>query len=1186
MDIKLFNTNDKFSKLSNDAYSSITVDGQKYPSVTNYIYSNMLTTPTFRQIIQNTKIKAVKKSDNELIKAIDFLLEKENLTESESESELVSISDMKKFIIKYNKDFLDDQRRGFSKIKAEYEKLKKEHFPDEEKSQIKKDKTKVEEYKSKISNEVRKPFKLIDLKQLKQQLIDLSTINQMGLYKLFDSYAEQELYNTIRNACEKGYTARVKIPEIAAILLSTGNYPIRYESEDPFLGVGLDSKGANIVGTTLMQLRHNLRIQKNTDYTLKNNKDYEKNIYNIYLAYTALTKEMFVNKNWLTDYIGLTPNEIIKKYGAYNLINGILSQTDVINMYKKNKLNPIIMTEINNPGKLVINFRKHGMSQLQDMLTSDKNEIIFNSYLEYMIKKNYIDEIDKETEQQFNKSKNTLEKNTIKNNIIQRIIATQKNTLPSTQLKDIKYRVIDLFKLGMLSASLSDLIDKDITLLNIPLQQDVEQAEEQEIEIEIEQELKKTPIEEEKERSSVSDEIQDPLIKQFKSNKLYNKVKELKAPSSIEGTFNEPTGDPVIIYRNIDQNISNIRALAPEEYTGMLNIDNFYYPTIQHYIIARLIADVGVRRKIDLYGNISITKGVGINEGHKMIMVDPNLQGKVPEEYLTIILAGQMYDKVKKETDNLLFPLYTLTALTLKFEDKDMQDLLLLTGDKQIKWNNPHNLYLGSGTEENKGINYVGKTMMDIREKIKENRKYNKINIKLLDLIEFIQTDSFLMEWIKTKLTDMCNIINKTQIYLKIKTDLDINIQEDKLFKKLIKSVLNTMFRSCNYINSDTVPVPDFFVNMVKKCSIISGIKPSKIKNSKGESKWNKEIQKMIDETDKDITKLELEVWGSQIDHSIEESKIFEENQRKEWNKLWNQLNASGASLKEKNTEAELFKKQQKDEFNEFWGINKKHYNTSTIEHKKKELKKQLNDFLKESESLDNHYNSLIIEIAQILWDNIYNMLNIVIQNTNPSTSHNIKTFLVKVEDINSQKNKCIKIVKNEKDNCIVSAILNLLSSINTITETITPTYNEKLDENSVKLAGSIIMNNSFANVSDIKLELDQTDQLDQLDQTDQTDQFDQPYQFDVDDEGLFPDDDDENKEIGDYGDNPYFEFGSQKKQNTNDIDNIIKHISRITTENTKQISQYIIKMVETIKDNEMSKKIKQSRINYFATIM
>ena len=1199
MDIKLFNTNDKnFSKLSNDAYHLITIDGQKYPSVTNYIYSNMLTTPTYKLIIQNTEIKGVKKSDNELITAINFLLEKEEKNNSNT-SENVSLGEMKKIIKKYKKDGDDDDPniRGFAKISTEYEKIKKKHFPDDGNTQDK-EKKEIEQYISKISNEVRKPFELINLKQLKQQLIDESIINQMGIYKLYDSYVEKELYNTIRNATEKGYASRVKIPEIANILLSTGNAPIQYESPDPFLGVGLDGRGANIVGTTLMQLRHNLRMQKNTNFNV--DKEKEKNIYNVYLAYTALTKEMFTNKNWLTDYIGLkTPKQVIKKYGASNLVYGILSHSDVINMYKKDKLNHIIMTEIRSPGTLVINFRKNGMHQLQDILMSDKNDIIFNSYLEYMINKNYNDEIETETEQQYGK-KTKLDKNIIRDNIIQRILAIQKNTLSRTQLRDIKHRVIDLFKIGMLSASLSDKIDKNIELLNIPSEKDIQQAESEEI---IEEDIERTHVkinEEEiiEENSSLSDNrSSSPVIKslkkQFKSHdKRYKKAiikKNVNDDIPIEGgIFIEPVGQPIIIYRNLDQNMRDLKALVPEEYTGMLTIDYFNYPTIQHYIVARLIAETGVRRKSDLYGDVRIVKGVGITEGHQIIMVDPKSQGKIPEDYLSLNLVGQAYDKVKKETDDLLYPLYTLTALNSKFEDKDMQNLLVLTGDKEIKWNNPHNLYLGSGTKENIGLNYVGKTMMDIREKIKRNRKNNQLDIKPSDLVEFVQKDSFIMEWIKMKLTDMCNIINKTQNYLKIKTDLDYNLQEDKEFKKLIKAVLETIFRPCNYLTeSETVLVPAFFVNMTKKCSIVSGIKPSKI-NYKGEYKWNKEIQKIIEETEKNINKLESTLWGSKIDHSIEEARNFEKYQRQEWEKLRDQLTSSDVSLKEKTKESNLFKKQQKEEYNEFWGLNrdKSHDDESNIEHKKKELKKELNDYLKKAESLDNHYNLLIIEISQMLWDRIYNMLKILIQHTKPSTSDNIKTFLVKVEDVTSEKSKCVSIVKNEEDNCIVSAILNLLTSISSITENIVPSLNIKLDENSVKLAGSIITNTSLMNVpEEIQSDTDQTDIQDQSNIQDVDEN--EVDQFDVDKQGLFPqDDEDENKEW-DYDDNPYFEFGKSKSKKTNeDSDNIKQQVSLITTENTKLISKYVIKMVETIKNHRMSKKIKQSRINYFATMM
>jgi predicted NAD-dependent protein-ADP-ribosyltransferase YbiA (DUF1768 family) len=1198
MDIKLFNTNEKnFSKLSNDAYHPITIDGQKYPSVTNYIYSNMLTTPSFRQIIQNTEIKGAKQLDTELIGAIDFLLEKEEEKNNSSSSETVSLREMKQIIKKYKKDSEDDKNiRGFSKIRAEYEKIKAKHFPDDEKYQEKdrkEEKKEIERYITKISNEVRKPFESINLKQLKQQLTDESLINQLGIYKLYDSYVEKELYNTLRNATEKGYASRLKIPEIANILLSTGNFPIQYESSDPFLGVGSDGRGANIVGNTLMQLRHNLRIQKNTSYDLQKEKERDSYIYNVYLAYTALTKEMFTNKNTLNDYLGLNPKQIIKKYGAYKLVSGVLSQTDVINLYKKDKLNHIIMTEIRNPGSLVVNFRKNGMSQLRDILNNDKNDIIFNSYLEYMIKKNYNDEIQKQT-----KSKKK------KDHLIQSIIATQKYTLSKSQLHDIKSRVVDLFKIGMLSASLSDKIDKDVELLNIPSEEDIQQAESEEIKEKplenLEEDIDEVPenFDENPDLSSMSDSApSDPLMKslkrQFESENKPSKKPTKKSTSfkktvtPIEGgLFIPPTGQPIIIYRNIDQNTNELKALVPEEYTGMLNIDYFYYPTIQHYIIARLIADTGVRRKADLYGDVRIVKGVGIIEGHRMIMVDPNLSGKIPQDYLTLQLAGETYDKFKKETDNFLFPLYTVTSLNSKFEDKDMQNLLLLTGDKEIKWNNPHNLYLGTGTKENPGQNYVGKTMMDIRERIKNSRKSNEIDINPSDLIEFIQKDSFIMQWIKMKLTDMCSIINKTQEYLKIKTDLDYNLQEDKEFKKLIKIVLNTIFHPCNYFTqSPSVLVPDFFVDMTKKCSIISsGMKPSKTKNNRGEYKWNKEIQKVIEEAEKNINKLESELYGSKIDHTVEESKQFEEYQRKEWNELWTQLNASGVSLKEKNKEADLFRKQQLKERNEFWGLNsdKSDDNVSNIEHKKKELKKELNDYLRKAESLDKHYNSVIKEISQILWDRIYNMLIVLVQNTKPSTSDNIKNFLVKVEDMISEKGKCIAIVNNEENNCIVSSVLNLLSSISSITQNIVPTLDVKLDENSVKLAGSIIMNTSFIgsqNQSEIDQSTLEEKELEQIDEN----------EFEIEEEGLFPQDDEEENKEWDYDENPYFEFKKRKsgKENTDqDLDNIKQQVTLITQENTNAISKYVMKMVETIKNHKMSKKIKQNRINYFATMM
>ena len=72
--IKLFNPNDKpFGKLSNNAYHLMDIDGKKYPTVTNYILSNMLSTPTYKSIIQNTDIRGFYKINTQLLNAIDYL---------------------------------------------------------------------------------------------------------------------------------------------------------------------------------------------------------------------------------------------------------------------------------------------------------------------------------------------------------------------------------------------------------------------------------------------------------------------------------------------------------------------------------------------------------------------------------------------------------------------------------------------------------------------------------------------------------------------------------------------------------------------------------------------------------------------------------------------------------------------------------------------------------------------------------------------------------------------------------------------------------------------------------------------------------------------------------------------------------------------------------------------------------
>ena len=41
-----------FGQLSNHSYYPMIIDDEKYDNVTKYVYSNMLTTPTFKNVIK------------------------------------------------------------------------------------------------------------------------------------------------------------------------------------------------------------------------------------------------------------------------------------------------------------------------------------------------------------------------------------------------------------------------------------------------------------------------------------------------------------------------------------------------------------------------------------------------------------------------------------------------------------------------------------------------------------------------------------------------------------------------------------------------------------------------------------------------------------------------------------------------------------------------------------------------------------------------------------------------------------------------------------------------------------------------------------------------------------------------------------------------------------------------------
>ena len=1289
--VKIYNSNDKlFGKLSNNSYHPITINGKNYSTITNYIFSNMLTKPSLKLILQYTEIKGSGGINPELMNAINQLIKIQQNEKDQSQEQLNSMNNIIYYLVKHtnkDKNYYDnipaeDILTEYNTLIKEERKLKNksiEKLTTEEKeeidiqdswfvlAQLNKQVDLKQKYINYITNKIREPFSSINLELLKQQLLEESELNKLDIYKTMDNAINQELRETLSLAVKKGFQQKMLDPIISNALLETGNLPIQYESTDQFLGIGIDGNGENIVGKTLMQIRHSIKI-KNIEIN-KESKNIEINqqIYNTYLAYSILIEEIELNKNQLDEYLGLTSNQIINKYGISNITRGIPTQETIIQLYNNCKLNKIVMQEIFHPGTMVINIRKTGLGILQQSLIQDKNNIIFNYYLEYMITRNFKNEIDEETNK-IHKTQNTKEKETIRKDIIDGILYKQLNIIPSEQLNVIKKKVINLFEYEMLSNSLSNKIESDIIKLNIPSNQVVETAEiaelptsslsEKEIECNsVNKNIYDKPLIENNEisnslnsnessgsQNSNNDNNDDNITtknlkdllkskpkskqledKQLEDKKLEDKQledkkledKKLEDKKLEDNQYTKPSGNPIGIFVDDNLNHPNIKNFNPFFYSGMLLIDDLYYPTIQHYIITQLIATTGTSRIIDNDGFVTFIKGMGIKNAHNYILLDENVDGhrfpldgqrlgNNPEHYKNIELISRIYDEENKASNKILSSLLATTSLNKKFEDIELQKLLLLTGDSKIEWNSPYTKFnnIISGTKENPGGNYIGVILMNIREKLKQKEQLSiKKNVNNYNIVKFIDKDSFIKSWVEEKIKDMYGTVYKFQQYSKIKDNFDYTLEFETKLIQVINFVLNNIYYPCNSIdnkNNKHHLVPSFIIYSVKKCKGMStGIQPTEILDSNGNIQYNKEIQNKISDNQKEISVLNSEFWDYKKTHSKEDSIEFEDYQRNEYVKYIHKLELKKLSTDKKYKKIKKFQNKQTLEYYTFWGIEKNIKTKDEIskhEYSIKQLQQELSKYIIESKKIDTHYNLIIKEISQLYFNRITNMLYLLINDLNITSEIKIREALIKIEKFSSEKKKRIKIISNPENNCIFLAIINLLSSILLYKKHFST--NQDLDTDDVNLARSIILNTPLEihNKNDHKqMEIvikedgffpgDDNKIVNDIEQ----ELIDEEISNDIDnDQGIIDEED--------FEDNPYYNFKwgvktFNKKQNKNSIttEDIIKIkmqlilISQNKTQNFSDIISEIVNSIKLINISNISSKIKQNRINFFS---
>lgn len=602
----------------------------------------------------------------------------------------------------------------------------------------------------------------------------LQNVDIKDIQKTYDDFKREKYLNIIKNAIEKAVEEKVKIsvekikeynniqfkegnfkslkPDLQQLLLSTGNRPIIFISNDKFLGDGEDNDGLNLLGKQLMQLRHQLKIINWQQKIIQKEEEKKKLLYKSYKLEIAL--ENAISKdNDLTEYIGNNKIDIILKnlenmdYLAREIISYDEFVEEILN---KNRLSPetesLLLLAEEYPDTLIYKIRKYKLRNLKYIQEKKHRELVFNMYLNYMIRKNYghINENDYEK---------------VKNQTFS--ILSQKEKL------NLVNKLWNLFLENKLDFTLTNNIKQNLDKIKVPNEEEIREAENKDpLEGYISKKQKQEEKEEEKEQEKEQEE-KNPVLIKGKDVSSLNKEQE------------------------------EFLVFLPSNSLFLFTLDNLLFPTIYHYILFKLIQSIPNNENSYQYI---------LQRNSRLFDLIPNIWEK--------------YNDLENEYNKKYFTIYASKALENKFNDLSLQNLLLVTGNANLIWDDKSNSILGVG-KNNKGNNFVGKKLMELRKQIQNNEQmYTNITSSEINQIAITISDSPFMErWLSMRIKDICRSVNIMLNYTQIKLGNDI-----VLTYKFVESVLNNIYNPCSSIFvrakrlEDNIYIPGYFKNLVYSC--------------------------------------------------------------------------------------------------------------------------------------------------------------------------------------------------------------------------------------------------------------------------------------------------------------------------------------------------------------------------------
>jgi len=274
-------------------------------------------------------------------------------------------------------------------------------------------------------------------------------------------------------------------------------------------------------------------------------------------------------------------------------------------------------------------------------------------------------------------------------------------------------------------------------------------------------------------------------------------------PSTVP-VYEEPRGDTIRIYPKPVEGIdATYNKLAPYAYTGLLKIKGMQFPSVTHYLITSLIA---------LFPEFGT-----IEAAYPNILVNPNEPVIGPKSFLDPDELHKTFVQMKDRSFYDIMIQNARLALTEKFINMYLQDLLLATGNKHIIWNDRDDPILGIG-KDGKGDNYVGKRLMKLRQRFGKERKGDELaEITTDDITTFLQNNAFMNSWLQIRVIDTCRVINTLRNYLWVR-----NKKEMPLTADLVATALDTVYQPSSHVavlsEYVTSKVPFYFLEMMATC--------------------------------------------------------------------------------------------------------------------------------------------------------------------------------------------------------------------------------------------------------------------------------------------------------------------------------------------------------------------------------